>query len=52
MTRRIRDDFEGVVHLPDGRVLRAGDEEPEGAELGDHLFSESKPAARKSAAKK
>jgi hypothetical protein len=53
VTRKIRDDFVGVVHL-DGRVLKAGDEEPEGVTLGDHLFEkgsaeaeshEDKPAA-------
>lgn len=41
MSRRIRDDFEGVVHVPGVGVLKAGDEEPEGVELGDHLFGES-----------
>lgn len=39
--RRIRDDFEGVVHVPGqiGVTLKAGDEEPEGVTLGDHLFA-------------
>lgn len=42
MARTIRDDFEGVVHVPDaGLVLKAGDEEPEGFTLGAHLFAES-----------
>lgn len=42
MSRRIRDDFEGVVHVPGqlGVTLKAGDEVPEGVEFGDHLFDE------------
>lgn len=40
MTRRIRDDLVGVVHVPGqfGVTLKAGDEVPEGVEFGDHLF--------------
>lgn len=40
MSRRIREDLEGVVYAPDGAMLKAGDEEPKGVTLGDHLFAE------------
>lgn len=51
MGKKIRDDLVGVVYV-DGNVLQAGDEVPEGVELGDHLFDEA-PAesAKKPAAK-
>lgn len=41
MSRRIRGDFEGVVHIPGrpGATLKAGDEVPDGIEFGDHLFA-------------
>lgn len=45
MASKIRDDLVGVVHLPDGRVLKAGDEVPEGVEVGDHLIKDEKPTA-------
>ena len=43
MSRRIRDDFVGVVHIPGlvGVTLKAGDEVPDGIEFGDHLFDPS-----------
>jgi hypothetical protein len=43
VTRRLRDDLECVVYVPgfSGVMLRAGDEEPEGVTLGDHLFNEA-----------
>lgn len=35
---KVRDDFEGVIHLPiEGLVLRAGDDIPEGVQVGDHV---------------
>lgn len=45
MTRKIRADLVGVVHVPGqiGVTLKAGDEVPEGVDLGDHLF-EAEPA--------
>jgi hypothetical protein len=53
--KKVRDDFEGVVHLPDqGLVLKAGDEIPEGVEVGDHLVDspkESKPASKSASSK-
>ncbi len=46
MTRRIRADLVGVVHVPGqiGVTLKAGDEVPEGIEFGDHLFEAETPA--------
>lgn len=46
MSRRIRDDFVGVVHIPGlvGATLKAGDEVPAGIEFGDHLFDDCDPA--------
>lgn len=49
---RIKSDLEGVVHVyQDGvllpQPLAAGDEVPEGVEVGDHLLEpEEKPAAK------
>lgn len=42
MTRKIRADLVGVVHVPGqiGVTLKAGDEVPEGVDLGDHLFDQ------------
>jgi hypothetical protein len=53
VSRRIRDDFEGVVYI-DGRPYGAGDEIPAGAEVGDHLLPEkgSKGAAKDESAAK
>jgi hypothetical protein len=39
--RKIRDDFVGVVYAPNGDVLEAGDEVPQGLDLGDHLFDQA-----------
>lgn len=46
MSRRIRDDFEGVVYLPGDPLvtLKAGDEEPEGVTFGDHLLAADPPS--------
>ena len=49
---RIRDDLEGVVIVAtDGNpiVLKAGDDIPDGVEVGDHVKAgdDKKPAARK-----
>jgi hypothetical protein len=47
---KVRDDFEGVVYI-DGKAYGAGDEIPEGVEVGDHLLPEEgkKDAAAKDA---
>lgn len=51
MANKIREDLVGVVYV-DGHVLQAGDEVPEGVEVGDHLFDDPKAdAAKKPAAK-
>lgn len=47
MTRKIRDDFEGVVYVGSD-VFRAGDAEPEGVTFGDHLVEGAKPAGNAS----
>lgn len=51
MTRKIRADLVGVVHVPGqiGVTLKAGDEVPEGVDLGDHLFDEPATAPAKPA---
>ncbi len=42
----MRDDFEGVIHVPDyGLVLKAGDEIPAEVEVGDHVLKAPKPDA-------
>lgn len=46
--KKIRGDFEGVVYV-DGKALKAGDEVPEGVDVGDHLFDPPKQSAKKSA---
>lgn len=47
--KRIPDHFEGSVHVEvpgEGfKVLAAGDEVPEGVEVGDHILNAPKPAA-------
>jgi len=55
MTRKIRADLVGVVHVPGqiGVTLKAGDEVPEGVELGDHLFDPAPaPSERPSSARR
>lgn len=42
---KIREDLDGVVYLPDGRKLSAGDTVPEGVELGEHVLAKSRPRA-------
>ena len=45
----IKADLVGVIHLPDGRMLKAGDEVPEGVEIGEHALE---PEVQKTAGKK
>lgn len=41
--RKVRDDFIGVIYLPDGSVLGAGDNIPDDAVVGSHVTGEAEP---------
>lgn len=47
---KIREDLVGSVFLSNGTVLRAGDEIPATAQIGEHLIAEEapKPKTRRS----
>lgn len=40
MVRKVRDDFVGVIYLPNGVMLGAGDDIPDGAVVGAHVTGE------------